>query len=117
MITRVLGRTTDNFILPNGDIVPGISFQNRIIKVCPGIKKIQVIQEQVDRFRVNYVPTELHSPEDLQNLDAKLRQFLGEGVLWTFEQVPEIAREKSGKTRYCISHVKIPPRPATVSPR
>jgi phenylacetate-CoA ligase len=108
LIKRVMGRTTDNFYLPNGDVVPGISFQNRIIKVCPGIKKIQVIQESIAQFRIRYVPTEAYTSADLQILDAKLREFLGQAVSWEFQRVDDIERERSGKTRFCISHVKKP---------
>ncbi|MCU1286135.1 MAG: hypothetical protein JWO13_2485 [Acidobacteriales bacterium] len=112
LIKRVMGRTTDNFFLPNGDVVPGISFQNRIIKVCPGIKKIQVIQESIAQFHIRYVPTEAFSNADIQTLDAKLREFLGTTVTWKFEKVDDIERERSGKTRFCISHVKKPARVA-----
>ena len=105
LIGRVIGRTTDNFYLPNGDVVPGVSLTGRIIKVCPGIKKMQVIQDTIDSFRIRYVSGPGFSPSDLQKLGEVLKFYFGASVTWKFEQTAEIERERSGKTRFCISHV------------
>ena len=69
----MIGRTTDNFYLPNGDVVPGVSLTDRIIKVCPGIEKMQVIQDTIDSFRIRYVPGAAFLPSDLENLDENLK--------------------------------------------
>jgi phenylacetate-CoA ligase len=105
LIGRVIGRTTDNFYLPNGDVVPGVSLTGRIIKVCHGIEKMQVIQDTMDSFRIRYVPGAAFSPRDLENLAEVLRFYFGSAVTWKFVQTAEIERERSGKTRFCISHV------------
>jgi phenylacetate-CoA ligase len=105
LIGRVIGRTTDNFYLPNGDVVPGVSLTGRIIKVCPGIVKMQVIQDTIDSFRIRYVSGPAFSPSDLENLGEVLKFYFGSSVTWKFEQTAEIERERSGKTRFCISHV------------
>ncbi len=99
----------DNFLLPSGDVVPGVSLQNRVIQVCPGLKKIQVIQDSLSEFRVRFVPGDPFSPEDLKVLQGRLDQYFGHSVRWTFERVEEIERERSGKTRFCVSHVMVPP--------
>jgi len=91
--------------LPNGDIVPGVSLTNRVIQVCPGIRKLQIIQEKIDSIRVRYVAGESFSADDLANLEKKLNIFFGQSVHWTFERTEEIERERSGKTRMCISRV------------
>ena len=98
--------------MPNGDVVPGISFQNRVIKVCPGLAKTQIIQESLDEFRIRYVPGPGFSAADLELLRGNLRRFLPDGLRWTFEQVADIPRERSGKTRFCISRVTPPTRSA-----
>jgi phenylacetate-CoA ligase len=105
LIQPIAGRTTDNFLLPSGDVVPGISLTNRVIQVCPGIKKIQVIQEALCEFRVRYVRGDGFAQEDLNHLKEKLNVYFGDSVRWSFEQTAEIPREKSGKTRLCISRV------------
>lgn len=107
LVQKIVGRTMDNFLMANGDVVPGISFQNRIIKVCPGLAKTQFIQESLDEFRVRYVPGESFSPTDLELLRSNLRKFLPECSNLIFERVTDIPREPSGKTRFCISRLAL----------
>ena len=108
VLGKIAGRTADNFVLPDGNIVPGISLQNRVIKVCPGIKKIQIVQETPAEFIIRYVPGTSFASEDLNSLDSKLSEYFGRSVRWKFEPVADIQREASGKTRFCISHVSRP---------
>jgi phenylacetate-CoA ligase len=114
LIKKIVGRTTDNFYLANGSVVPGVSLTNRVIQVCPGLKKVQVIQNTLSDFHIRYVPGPDFSASDLALLGSKLRVFFPDPLQWTFEEVAEIERERSGKTRFCISHVgKAATRPVT----
>jgi phenylacetate-CoA ligase len=106
MIRQIIGRTGDVFRLPNGDRIPGVAFTNRVLKVCPGLAKTQIIQEKLNEFRIRYVPGPSFSEEDLAHLRQNLKRFVQGEVTWIFEQVTEIPRERSGKTRFCISRVK-----------
>lgn len=106
LIKKIAGRTTDNFYLANGNVVPGVALTNRVIQVCPGLKKVQVIQNTLSDFHIRYVPGPDFSASDLGQLGSKLRVFFPDPLQWTFEEVAEIERERSGKTRFCISHVK-----------
>jgi hypothetical protein len=79
-----------------------------VLKVCPGLKKVQVVQETLKDFVVRFVPGPGFSQADLELLQANLRRFFGDSPEWKFEQVEDIQRERSGKTRFCISHVQRP---------
>jgi phenylacetate-CoA ligase len=116
LMQAIVGRTMDVFYMPNGDVVPGISLQNRIIKVCPGIRKMQVIQETQDEFRIRYVPAASFTEADMKMLQGNLQKFFPFEIRWTFERVAEIEREKSGKTRFCISKVAGPDGPRVSRP-
>jgi phenylacetate-CoA ligase len=105
LIRRLIGRTGDVFRLRNGDLIPGVALTNRVLQVCPGLLKTQIIQESLDQFRVRYVPGTTFSATDLELLRANLRRFLPDSIQWVFEQVTEIPRERSGKTRFCISRL------------
>jgi phenylacetate-CoA ligase len=105
LVRQIIGRTGDVFQLPNGDRVPGVAFTNRVLQVCPGLAKTQIIQETLTEFRLRYVPGPTFSTGDLDLLRNNLRRFMPDGLTWTFEQVSEIPREKSGKTRFCISRI------------
>jgi phenylacetate-CoA ligase len=105
LVRNIVGRTVDNFRLADGTVVPGVSLTNRVIQVCPGLSKLQIIQRSLDDFHVRYVPGPGFSQKDLSELSQKLYRFFPIPLNWTFEEVKEIAREKSGKTRFCISYV------------
>ncbi len=111
LLGRITGRTTEVFYLPNGDIVPGVALTNRVLQVCPGLKKVQIIQETRQDFRVRYVPGAGFAPAHLDLLKTNLGRFFADRLDWTFEPVQEIPRERSGKTRFCISRVEKPAAP------
>jgi phenylacetate-CoA ligase len=106
VVQSIVGRTADLFYLPDGSIVPGISLQNRVLQVCPELKKIQVVQNTLHDFTVRYVPGERVISDGITVLKKNLQTFFPSQVLhWTFEEVADIEREPSGKTRFCISNV------------
>jgi len=105
LVKKIIGRTGDVFVLPNGDRVPGVSLTNRVLKVCPGLIKTQIIQESIDHFCIRFVPGPNFSPADLEALLNNLKRFLPAEIHWHFDQVEVIPRERSGKTRFCISKV------------
>jgi phenylacetate-CoA ligase len=105
LIQGIVGRTTDNFYLPGGDVVPGVALTNRVLQVCPGLAKTQIIQETLTAFHIRFVAGPDFSGADLKLLQNNLRRFMPDDLQWTFEQVSEIPRERSGKTRFCISRV------------
>jgi phenylacetate-CoA ligase len=109
LIRQIIGRTGDVFRLSNGDRIPGVALTNRVLQVCPGLAKTQIIQEALDEFRIRYVAGPDFSASDLDLLRTNLRRFLPDEIRWTFEPVAEIPRERSGKTRFCISRIKTAP--------
>lgn len=111
LIREIVGRTTDNFYLPDGTVVSGVVLPGRILKVCPGIRKMQIIQETYTTFRIRYIPGPGFVMADLKGVAAKLQQYVGE-VEVEFDAVTEIPREPSGKTRFFISRVQRAPTTA-----
>lgn len=105
MVKRITGRSGDVFTMPNGDRVPGVALTNRVLQVCPGLKKLQIIQETFEDFCIRYVPGVDFCDSDLELLRRNLRKFFPDQLRWRFERVADIERERSGKTRFCISHV------------
>jgi phenylacetate-CoA ligase len=108
LVRQFTGRTGDVFLLPGGDRVPGVSLTNRVLKVCPGLKKVQIVQETLEQFHVRYVPGQTFRSDDLDLLRANLTKFFPQKLHWEFEPVLDIERERSGKTRFCISRVPTP---------
>jgi hypothetical protein len=59
----------------------------------------------LDDFAIRYVPGERFTNSDLDLLRSNLSRFFPATIKWAFEEVVDIPREKSGKTRFCISYV------------
>lgn len=106
LIGNIEGRTTDNFVLFDGTVVPGVAMTNRLIKVCPEILKLQIIQEEYERFIIRFVRGIDFRGEVLGALKDRFFQLLGRRVELRLEEVQDIPRERSGKTRLCISNVQ-----------
>lgn len=75
LIRGVTGRTGDNFYLSNGDVVPGVSLTNRVIKACPGLKKTQIVQETMDSIRLRFVRGRLLERTTFLNCGGTLTSF------------------------------------------
>ena len=106
-VRSIVGRVSDNFYLTNGDVVSGV-VGRRISQAVPAVKKLQIVQDSFDAFRVRFIPGPNCSPAEQQKMESMLREYVGTNVAITFERVDAIEREKSGKTRLSISHVKRP---------
>lgn len=112
-VKAILGRALDNFVLPDGSIMPGTSVIAAIPRFKEGflyVRQIQLIQKTVSHFHLRYV-----ADGELDAIQKELRKFRGEierlfqsEIRWTAERVPEIRRERSGKIRFCISEVSAP---------
>lgn len=105
VLGRIIGRTTDILTLPDGSRVPGVALTNRVLQVCPSLAKIQVVQEALHDFTINYVAGESFDSTSLNELKANLTKFFPAELRWSFNRVEQIERERSGKTRFCISRV------------
>lgn len=99
------GRETDVFIRPDGCFVPGVSLCDRIIEDCAGIEQLQFIQNKIDELIVKIVKGRNYSDADMAQLDARLQNYFQGKLTIVKEFVENIPKEKSGKTRFCISNV------------
>jgi phenylacetate-CoA ligase len=99
------GRETDIFVAPDGSLVPGVSFCDRIIEECDGIQQLQFIQNTTDTINVKIVKGPMFSDNDMKLLDEKLFSYFHGKMNIEKEYVNDIPKEKSGKTRFCISNV------------
>lgn len=99
------GRETDVFITPDGSFVPGVSFCDRIIEDCSGIQQLQFVQNKVDELVVKVVKGSEYLQKDMDILDHKLENYFQGKLKIVKVFVDDIPKEKSGKTRFCISNV------------
>jgi phenylacetate-CoA ligase len=99
-IQKILGRVTDVVVTPDGRHLSGLehAFMN-----SPGIRLSQIVQETVHGIQVNIVKAETFTDRDIEQVDARLRQFLDDHMEISFNFVDSIAPGKNGKLQFVIS--------------
>lgn len=106
LIKNVVGRITDTITTPAGDLIHGEYFTHLFYGV-EGVKKFQFVQEKIDYFVVNIVPTHSFDKNFLDALKSKLAKVLGDEGTIEFRLVKEIPLTRSGKHLFTISKVPV----------
>jgi len=105
MLKRLEGRVADFLKLPSGGQVAGISLIERTLTKVPGIKQMQLVQENLKGLNINRVKGSDHNPETDRALISELQEVFGDSVSITIQDVSEIPQESSGKYRFAICKV------------
>jgi phenylacetate-CoA ligase len=99
-IKKILGRVTDVIVTPDGRHISGLehAFMN-----SPGIRLSQIVQETVHEIQVNIVKSETFTNADVEKVERRLREFVGDAMKIIFNFVDFIAPGKNGKLQFVIS--------------
>ena len=108
MLKEIQGRATDFLVAQNGTVMHGLALIY-ILRDLPGVAQFKIIQESVDRTRIQIATTAAFKESAIPAIIAGVKQRLGQGVAVEVERVIEVAKEKSGKFRYVVSHVNSSP--------
>ncbi len=99
------GRETDVFVLPDGTLVPGVTFCGRIVHDPEALAQLQFVQEALDRMTVRVVRGHAYTDASIDQLRRSIDNYFRGAIKVEFEFVPDIPQDPSGKTRFCISRV------------
>ena len=106
ILEKLIGRTNDIARLPDGKVVPGLTFYyvtKTIIEDNGRIKEFIIIQTTIDSFRIEYVSeSELNKEQKDKILDA-IGTYVGKNLNISFERKSVLQRSKSGKLKQFIS--------------
>lgn len=105
LMEQVTGRTADFLVAENGDRVAGISIIENSLTRIPGLRQMQLVQEQPCRLIANVVAGETWGEGTRDELIASLRRMLGESFEVDLRLVEAIPQEKSGKYRFSICRI------------
>lgn len=100
VIKEVVGRIEDVVTGPDGRQL--VRFHGIFVNQ-PNVREGQIIQEALNRIRVNIVPTPEFNEADVSDIIARVQQRLSAEVNVIVEPVAEIPRTKSGKFKAVIS--------------
>ena len=109
LMGSVRGRIFDIIVLKNGRKIYGQIFARILFEQVDCVRQFQVHQISLGRIVIRIVPEKNGSIEGLKlRILSKFRLYTGSLIRYTFEIVPQIKREKSGKFRFVKSDVGCP---------
>jgi len=105
-IREIVGRSSDNFLMPDGRIVHGEYFTH-IFYGMDGVGQFQFVQEALDDFTLRIVPSAGYSSELAARIEREVRNMVGEQARFRIELSTDIPKTASGKYRFTLSNVDI----------
>jgi phenylacetate-CoA ligase len=116
LVQKILGRVCEGIIMPDGGIIPGITLGTQMAQMgytFRSIAQVQFVQKSLHHIHLRYAVKETPAwqQSELESIRTAIDALMNQPMQWTFEQVPDIPRERSGKIRLCVS--EIPPPDST----
>lgn len=105
VLAEVQGRTTDFVIGADGTVIHALALIYTV-RDLPGVQRFKIVQHSVERTEVQVVADERFGDVERQRIRHDFAARLGATVQVDISRVSDIPPEKSGKTRYVVSHVK-----------
>ncbi len=104
LLKEIQGRTTDFVVAADGTVLHGLALIY-VLRDLEGVDSFKIIQHSLEKTTIQMVKNEQFSDKDLDSIRSTFKQRLGNDVDIEIEFVTDIAKEKSGKFRYVVSHV------------
>ncbi len=105
-LREVVGRTSDNFLMPDGRIVHG-EFFTHIFYGREGIEQFQFVQHTPEDYSLQIVPTPHYRPATAEAIEQEVREVIGPVARLRVEVREAIPKTSSGKYRFTVSHVDL----------
>ncbi len=102
---KIYGRTADLLYTPDGRTISGISVLDTFTIHIPGIKQVQIIQNEIDLLNFKVVRADDFNDESLALLKSKIPAFFGENMRYNIEYVERIEQTERGKYRFSICNL------------
>ncbi|MCM8569627.1 phenylacetate--CoA ligase family protein [Gramella jeungdoensis] len=109
ILEKLIGRTNDIARLPDGKVVPGLTFYyvtKTVIEDSGNIKEFVIIQTEIESFKIEYVSKNELSTEQKNKILAAIATYVGKNLNITFERKDILKRSPSGKLKQFTSLLK-----------
>jgi phenylacetate-CoA ligase len=106
ILEKLIGRTNDIAKLPDGKVVPGLTFYyvtKSIIEDAGSIKEFVINQNAPDSFKIEYVSQTDFSKNQKQKILQAIETYVGKNLNVFFERKDRLTRSKSGKLKQFTS--------------
>ena len=108
LLEKITGRVADFLVKKDGSLVAGVSLVERTLTALPGIRQLQIIQEDMSNIIINLVKGNLYNENIGRELIQVIKTALEGYPKIQLNFLKKIPPEASGKYRFSISHVKNP---------
>jgi phenylacetate-CoA ligase len=103
-LREVVGRTSDNFVMPDGRVIHGEYFTH-IFYGRAGVAQFQFVQHTPSEYALAIVPAPGLEDATLRRIEHEVREVIGASARLKIEMREAIPSTVSGKHRFTISHV------------
>jgi phenylacetate-CoA ligase len=103
-LQEIAGRTSDNFLMPDGRVVHGEYFTH-LFYGRDGIEQFQFVQKSRDEFTLRIVPSGRYRNEMTRLIENEIREMIGAHSKLRIEIHESIPKTATGKYRFTISEV------------
>ncbi len=105
LLEEIQGRTTDFVVAQDGTVLHGLALIY-VLRDLEGVDSFKITQDSLDKTTVQIVKTLKYQAAYEQKIIDEFKKRLGQAVAIKIEYTDYIPKERSGKFRYVISHVK-----------
>jgi phenylacetate-CoA ligase len=105
LLEEIQGRTTDFVVAQDGTVLHGLALIY-VLRDLEGVDSFKITQDSLDETTVQIVKTLKYQKVYEQKIIGEFKKRLGQAVTINIEYTDYIPKERSGKFRYVISHVK-----------
>ncbi|MGY6277117.1 phenylacetate--CoA ligase family protein [Methylomonas sp. MgM2] len=105
MLEEIQGRTTDFVVSQDGTVLHGLALIY-VLRDLEGVDAFKIIQDSLEKITVQIVRTQTYQAALAEEkIIREFKKRLGDSVIVDIQYCDYIAKERSGKFRYVISHV------------
>jgi phenylacetate-CoA ligase len=105
ILESVDGRSNDTILAPDGRIINSLALIYAV-RAIEGIERFRVTQKTLTSFHVQLVRNGSYSPQSEDRIRKAWTQLLRAPLSVTFEYLPDLPLERSGKFRHVISELQ-----------
>jgi phenylacetate-CoA ligase len=104
LLESIEGRSNDSIVTPDGRIMNALALVYPLREV-PGVEQFRICQKRVDAIHVQIVRNQDFPPSGEEHITRAWTLLFRSPVDVTFEYLPALPRERSGKFRHVVSEL------------
>ena len=106
LFEQIEGRANDLILTPDGRVINSLALIYAVREIA-GIEHFRIFQKAVDRFHVEIVQNPDFRIQGEEEIRRNWTKLMRSSIQITFEYLPSLRAERSGKFRHVISEVQV----------